>query len=100
MKPVEIDSNVLERIDELFNFIINEFKAPDTAHCYIENIHQFLQKLGGNFSLVKCRRKKWREKGFHCAVFNHCWVFAYKIYDDRVIIHDMEYAANIKDVDY
>jgi len=51
-------------------------------------------------TLTKCRQIKWRKKGYHCAVFNHRWIFAYKIYDDRVIVHDMEYAANITDVYY
>jgi len=32
------------------------------------------------------------------TVFNHCGVFAYQIYDERVIIHDMEYAPNITDI--
>jgi hypothetical protein len=100
MKPVEIADNVLKRLDELFNYIVNEYKAPETAHNYIEEINEFLQKLGGCFVLAKCRSKKWRKKGYLCTVFNHHWIFAYQIYDDRVIIHDMEYAANIKDVDY
>ena len=100
MKPVEIADNVLERLNELFNYIINEYKMPETAHNYIEEINEFMQKLGGCFALEKCRLKKWREKGYHCAVFNHRWIFAYQIYDDRVIIHDMKYAANITDIDF
>ena len=100
MKPVEISDKVLERLDDLFNYIVNEHKAPVTAHTYIEEINGFLQELGGCFKLAKCRQIKWRKKGYHCAVFNHRWIFAYKIYDDRVIIHDMEYAANITDVYY
>ena len=100
MKPVEISDKVMARLNELFNHIVNEFKMPETAHNYIEDINVFLQKLGGCFVLVKCRLKEWREKGYHCAVFNHRWIFAYKIYDDRVIIHDMEYAANITDIDF
>ena len=100
MKPVEIDDNVLNRLSELFDHIVSEYKAPVTAHKYIEEINEFLKKLGGGFTLAKCRRKKWHAMGYHCAVFNHRWVFAYKIYDDRVIIHDMEYVANISDVDY
>jgi len=99
MKPVEVSDNVMIRINELFNHIVDKYKAPDTAHRYIEEIHEFLRKLGGCFALAVCRRKKWREKGYRCAVFNHCWIFAYQIYDDRVIIHDMEYAPNITDVD-
>ena len=31
MKPVEIADNVLERLDKLFNYIVNEYKAPETA---------------------------------------------------------------------
>ena len=100
MKPVEIADNVMERLDKLFYYIVNEYKMRDTAHDYIEEINDFLQELGGCFALVKCRRKKWREKGYHCAIFNHRWIFAYQIYDDRVIIHDMEYAANITDIDF
>ena len=76
MKPVEIADNVLVRIDELFDYIVNEYKAQDTAHNYIEKINVFLQNLGGCFALAKCRRKKWREKGYRCAVFNHRWIFA------------------------
>ena len=99
MKPVEIADNVTVRINELFNHIVHEYKAPDTAHGYIEEMYEFLQKLGGCFALAKCRRKKWSEKDYRCAVFKRCWIFAYQIYDDRVIIHDMEYAPNIKDVE-
>jgi len=99
MKPVEISDNVLKRLDELFDHIVNEYKAPDTAHNYIEEINDFLRKLGGCFALAKCRHKKWREKGYHCAVFNHRWIFAYQIYDDRVIIHDIEFAANVAEID-
>ena len=99
IKPVEISDYVIERMNELFNHIVNEYKAPETAHRYIEEIHEFLRKLGGSFALAICRRKKWREKGYRCAVFKRCWIFAYQIYDDRVIIHDMEYAPNITDVD-
>ena len=83
MKPVEVADNVLERIDDLFNHIVYEYKAPDTAHKYIERINKFLQNLGGRFALAKCRRKMWREKAYHCAIFNHRWIFAYQIYDDR-----------------
>jgi len=100
MKPVEISVDALGKLDELFKYIVNEYKAPETAHNYIEGINEFLQKLGGCFALAKCRRKKWREKGYHCAVYDHSWIFAYQIYDDRVIIHDMEYTANISDVDF
>ena len=99
LKPVEIDDNVLERLDELFNHIVNVYKAPDTAHDYIEEINAFLRDLGGCFALAQCRRIRWREKGYRCAVFKQRWVFAYKIYDDRVIVHDMEYAPNITDVE-
>jgi hypothetical protein len=99
MKRVEVASNVMERLDELFNYIVNEYKAPDTACNYIEEINEFLQKLGSRIALAKCRRKKWREKGYRCAVFKYCWIFAYQIYDDRVIVHDMEYAPNITDID-
>ena len=98
MKRVEVSENVGERLDDLFKYIINEYKAPNTAHKYINDINEFLQTLGGCFALAKCRRKKWLERGYLCAVFKRYWVFAYKIYDDRVIIHDMEYAPNISDV--
>ena len=98
MKPVEVSDKVMKQLDELFHHIANEFMAPDTAHNYIERINEFLQQLGGCFALAKCRRRKWREAGYLCAVFNHCWIFAYQIYDDRVIVHDMEYAPNITDV--
>jgi len=99
MKPVEIADNVLMRMDELFYHVVYEYKAPNTAHKYIEKINVFLKNLGGCFAYAICRRKKWREKGYRCAVFNRRWIFAYQIYDDRVIVHDMEYAPNITDVD-
>jgi len=42
MKPVEIADNVMERLNELFYYIVSEYKAPDTAHNYIEEINEFL----------------------------------------------------------
>jgi len=99
MKPVEVADNVIKRMDELFNHIVDEYQMPCTAHNYIDEMNEFLRKLGGCFTLAECRRKIWYEKGYRCAVFNHCWIFAYQIYDDRVIIHDMEFAPNIVDTD-
>ena len=96
MKPVQVSNAVILRLDELFQYIVNEYKMPVTAHKRIEEIREFLQSLGGCFVLAKCRRKGWNKLGYRCAVFDHTWVFAYQVYDDRVIIHDMEYAANIK----
>lgn len=98
MKPVEISDTVMSRINELFIFIVNEYKAPETAHHRVEQIREFLQSLSGNFLLAKCRRKIWHQLGYRCAIFDHAWVFAYQVYDDKVIIHDMEYASNIKDI--
>ena len=96
MKPVQISSAVMLRLDELFQYIANEYKMPETAHRRVEEIREFLQSLGGCFVLAKCKRKVWNKLGYRCAVFDHAWIFAYQVYDDRVIIHDMEYAANIK----
>ncbi|MDR2848199.1 MAG: hypothetical protein LBV39_03740 [Bacteroidales bacterium] len=98
MKPVEISGDVMKRIDELFHFIIDEYKSERTAHQRIDDINIFLQSLGGNFLLAKCRRKKWHERGYRCAVFDHKWVFAYQVYAEKVIVHDMEYASKIIDV--
>ena len=96
MKPVQISNAVILRLDELYQYIVDEYKMPDTAHKRIEDIHEFLQSLGGCYVLSKCRHKKWSRLGYRCAVFDHVWIFAYQVYDDRIIIHDMEHAANIK----
>ena len=98
MKSVEVSGVVVSRINDLFSYIVNEYKAPETAHRRVTEIHKFLQSLGRCFLLAKCRRIRWNKLGYRCAVFDHAWVFAYQVYDDRIIIHDMEHVSNIKDI--
>ena len=94
MRKVKISDNVLMKLDELTEYLIDEFKLPeDAAMRRIDRLLDFVYSLSNPADYALCRFKRWRVFGYRCAVFENSWVFAYEIFDDGVIVQDMAHGA-------
>ena len=94
MRKVRLSDVVLEYLDDLADYLVDELKISEEAACKrIERIRVFLASLAMPADYTLCRFKKWRELGYRCAVFEKSWVFAYEILDDGVIVRDMSHTA-------
>ena len=45
MKPVEVSGVVVSRINDLFSYIVNEYKAPETAHRRVMEIPAIIRQM-------------------------------------------------------
>ena len=94
MRKVKISEVVWDKIDELADYMVDEFKlSEDAAMRRIDRLLNFLAALGNpvvNYSL--CRFKRWRELGYRCTVFEN-WVFAYEIFNEGAIVRDISHGA-------
>ena len=84
----------MKYLDDLADYLVDELKVSEEFACKrIGRIRIFLASLGKPADYALCRFKKWRTLGYRCAVFEKDWVFAYEIFDDGVIVHDMSHTA-------
>lgn len=98
MREVVVSETVLNRVSELKDFLLHELNlSEETAQNYVGRIERFLLHLGSLVDYPPCRFKRWHEKGYHCAVFEKNWVFAYEIFVDGIIIRDMSNTALLND---
>ena len=94
MRKVNVSDIVRQRLDELADYMIDEFKlSEEAAMRRIERFHTFISALGNEADYPLCRFKRWRALGYRCAVFERSWILAYEIFDDGVIIRDMSHTA-------
>ena len=94
MRKVKISEAVWEKIDELVDYIIDNFKLPEhAAMSRIDRMLGFIDKLSNPVDYALCRFKRWRMLGYRCVVFENSWVFAYEIFDDGVIVRDMSHTT-------
>ena len=94
MRKVELSGIVLQYLDDLTDYLVDELKISEEAACKrVGRIRGFLSALSLPADYTLCRFKKWRELGYRCAVFEKSWVFAYEIFDDGVIVRDMSHVA-------
>ncbi len=56
-------------------------------------MERFVMNFAKSVNHAPRRFKKWNMHGYHCAVFEKEWVFAYEIFDEGVIVRDMSYTA-------
>jgi hypothetical protein len=95
MRKVRISEVVWEKLDELADYMVDEFKLPEEAAMNrIDRLLVFLGNLSNPVDYALCRFKRWRIRGYHCAVFEG-WVFAYEIVDGGVIVRDMAYGTTL-----
>lgn len=79
---------------EVNDYLINELHLSEEAtEKRIRRMEQFVMDFAKRVDHPLCRFKKWRTLGYHCAVFEKDWVFAYEVFDEGVIVRDMANTA-------
>lgn len=97
MRKVEISDVVDEKLAELDDFLVREYKfSREASHIRLLRIHRFLAGLSAPADYALCRFRHWRDLGYRCVPFEG-WVFAYEAFDDGVIVRDMSHGAALKD---
>ena len=95
MRKVRISDVVWDKLDELTDYMIDDFKLPeDAAMRRIDRLLEFLYSLSNPVDYALCRFKRWRALGYRCAVFEN-WVFAYEIFKEGVIVQDMTHGTTL-----
>ena len=95
MRKVSISEVVWDKLDELADYMVDEFKlSEEAAMRRIDRLLIFLAALGNPANYALCRFKRWRTLGYRCAGFES-WVFAYEIFDSGVIVRDMAHGATL-----
>ena len=95
MRKVRISEDVWKKLDELADYIVDEFKLSESAAmCRIDRLLNFLYRLSSPVDYALCRFKIWRILDYRCAAFEG-WVFAYEIFDGGVIVRDMAHGATL-----
>jgi hypothetical protein len=95
MRKVRISEVVWDKLDELADYMVDEFKlSEESAMRRIDRLLNFLSALGNPANYSLCRFKRWRILGYRCANFEN-WVFAYEIFDGGVLVHDMAHGATL-----
>lgn len=99
MREVVVSETVLNKVSELKDYLLQELKLSEEAalNC-TSRIEHFLNHLGSLIDYPPCRFKRWRMKGYHCAVFEKNWVFAYELFPDGIIVRDMSHTAALDDI--
>ncbi len=89
-RRVIVSVKVEDRLDDLVACLQNELKfSEEAASAYRARLIAFIARLGIEVDYALCRFKRWRELGYHCAVFERGWVLAYEIVPGGVIVRDM-----------
>ena len=95
MRKVYVSDQVWDMISELELYLKVELKfSKVAARQRSDRMRVFLKSLSNPADYALCRFKRWRAKGYRCAVFEN-WVFAYEIFDDGVIVQDMAHGASL-----
>jgi len=98
MKEVHISATVWDKMDELESYLTNELKlSKKLAFRKTAKMRKFIHSLGEPILYAKCRFKKWAARGFYCAVFEKSWIFAYEVFDEGIIVRDMEHTSILKE---
>lgn len=94
MREVILSDAVFKKISELRDYLTIELKmSEDAALKRVDRMGDFLKSLANMVEYPVCRFKKWRSKGYRCAVFEKVWIFAYQVVEEGVIVQDMSNTA-------
>ena len=96
MREIIISDVIWNKMGELREHLLNVLKLSETtADARISSMEDFVISLGGIANYPLCRYKRWRQLGYHCAVFEKDWIFAYEIFDKGIIIQDMKHTSTL-----
>ncbi|GHV02159.1 hypothetical protein FACS1894159_10830 [Bacteroidia bacterium] len=70
--------------------------SKDAARKRSDDMRKFVRSLEAEADYALCRFKRWRVLGYRCAAFDKMWVFAYEIFDQGIIIRDMDNVALLR----
>lgn len=94
MREVIVSGHLWDKIEEVNDYLIDELKLSEEAtEKRIRRMEHFVMNFAKSVNHAPCRFKKWSKLGYHCAVFEKEWVFAYEIFDEGVIVRDMSHTA-------
>ena len=94
MREVLISGLVWEKIANLESYLITELKLSETAVLRRSaRMRKFVFTIRVPVDYPLCRFKRWCMLGYHCAVFEKDWVFAYEIFNGGIIIRDMSHTS-------
>ena len=94
MREVLISGFVLDKIDELESYLIDELKLSEEAVLRRSaRMRKFIHSLGVSVDFPICRFKMWRMFGYRCIVFEKDWIFACEIFTDGIIVRDMSHSS-------
>ena len=83
MREVIVSEHLWGKIKEVNDYLINELHLSEEAtEKRIRRMEQFVMDFAKRVDHPLCRFKKWRTLGYHCAVFEKDWVFAYEVFDE------------------
>ena len=98
MREVVISDTVQGKIDEIELFLRDSLgMSKEAARKRCDRMDEFFESLAVRADYPLCRFKKWRVLGYHCAVFEKDWVFAYELFDDGIIIRDMSHTKLLQE---
>ena len=98
MREVVISQTVLDKIDELEQFLKTQLKmSKEAAKRRCDRMDSLFLSLAGIADYPLCRFKKWRVLGYRCFPFEKDWIFAYEVFDEGIIIRDMSHVKLLKE---
>jgi hypothetical protein len=99
MRKVRISDIVLDYLDELADYMVDELKISEEAALRrVGRMGIFLASLSSSVDYAPCRFKKWQKLGYRCAVFEKSWVFAYEIREGGIIVQDVSHTSVLIDI--
>ncbi len=94
MREVVISQTVLDKIDDLEQFLKTQLKmSKEAAKRRCDRIDSLFQSLAGIADYPLCRFNKWRVLGYRCVPFEKDWIFAYEVFEDGIIVRDMSHTS-------
>lgn len=98
MREVLVSKIVMDKVFELKSYLLDDLKLSEEAALKrTDRIDRFITRLGALVDYPLCRFEKWRMLGYHCAVFEKDWVFAYELFDNGIIIRDMSHTKLLQE---
>lgn len=98
MREVIVTQSVWDKIADFRVYLSVELKlSEEAAMRRTDRMGAFLKRLANHGDYALCRFSRWRKLGYHCAPFDKCWVFAYEIVPDGIIVRDMAHGAALHD---
>ena len=69
MRKVKISEVVWDKLDELTDYMVDEFKLPEEAAMHrIDRLLDFLNRLSNPVDYALCRFKRWRALGYRFKI--------------------------------